>query len=468
MALQAPAPVSAVPEVDDSKINRLVAAQLNKTKMCAMFARGHCRDIQCRFAHSPTELRNAPDLHKTAICRLYAKGLCNDKKCNFAHGEEELRVTPTVYKTQLCNFHQRGHCKKGNRCRHAHGNQELRSFQAAAANKGQNLDNTGSENTDAEVPMSPTKAEETSLYEASPSSYQSSREYGASSPNMDEWCRDLLASIAAAKTLTPHQVPSTILDRTSTPPHASLMYGFPEAQFTPEKVMPPLPPGLQKGSDSHQEPMKVSFRANLSHASTAVSTPLNSPSPALPDYSSIAMSGFSEYPSPSMSGRSSPAVESLESARCAHLGQGVPLARATDHLAWAARVAKAAELELQEEVKEAHIKAQSRIRRAAEIAAAARQCLPPTNAIAAMKPRSPVGGHRSRPWAGDGEIQSGSFETIMNVLRQQPSTQGPSETISNRMPPWFGYSFNEVAGTDLETPLPHGIHYGYNKASILI
>jgi len=120
-----------LPESQDPKLNRLVAAQLCKTKMCAMFARGSCTDPKCKFAHSTSELRHQPDLTKTAICRAFARGQCRDRNCKFAHGEQELRVTPSVYKTQLCNFFERGHCKKGDRCRHAHGATELRSFQAA-------------------------------------------------------------------------------------------------------------------------------------------------------------------------------------------------------------------------------------------------------------------------------------------------------------------------------------------------
>lgn len=123
----APPALPAGPETDP-KLNRLVAAQLCKTKMCAMFARGTCQETQCRFAHSPRELRSPPDLTKTAICRMFARGQCQVASCRFAHGEEELRVTPSVYKTQLCNFFERGHCKKGDRCRHAHGKQELRRF----------------------------------------------------------------------------------------------------------------------------------------------------------------------------------------------------------------------------------------------------------------------------------------------------------------------------------------------------
>lgn len=113
-------------------MNHLVAAQLNKTKLCTMFSRGSCNDGKCRFAHSMNELRSLPDLSKTAICRAFARGKCPDPSCKFAHGEQELRVTPSVYKTQLCNFFARGHCKKGDRCRHAHGHRELRSFQGSA------------------------------------------------------------------------------------------------------------------------------------------------------------------------------------------------------------------------------------------------------------------------------------------------------------------------------------------------
>lgn len=123
---------------DDAGLNHLVVAQLSKTKMCAMFARGSCHDAACRFSHSLKELRAPPDLTKTAMCRAFARGECHDtKNCKFAHGESELRVTESVYKTQLCNFFMRGHCKKGNRCRHAHGNKELRSFRPEVAAKVQ-------------------------------------------------------------------------------------------------------------------------------------------------------------------------------------------------------------------------------------------------------------------------------------------------------------------------------------------
>jgi len=115
-------------ESGDATPNRLVIAQLSKTRMCIKFSKGACKDSECRFAHSSEELRDQPDLTKTAICRAFARGKCLDTECKYAHGETELRGSPTVYKTQLCNFHARGHCKKGDKCRHAHGRKELRAF----------------------------------------------------------------------------------------------------------------------------------------------------------------------------------------------------------------------------------------------------------------------------------------------------------------------------------------------------
>lgn len=116
-------------ESGDATPNRLVIAQLSKTRMCIKFTKGTCKDSECCFAHSEEELRVQPNLAKTAMCRAYQRGKCLDAECKYAHGEDELRVNPNVYKTQLCNFFQRGHCKKGNSCRHAHGHKELRSLQ---------------------------------------------------------------------------------------------------------------------------------------------------------------------------------------------------------------------------------------------------------------------------------------------------------------------------------------------------
>lgn len=118
---------------EEATLNKTVAVQLAKTKICAMFLKGSCTAAVCRFAHSQTELRTQPDLTKTAMCRAYQQGKCNDRTCKFAHGESELRCNLNIYKTQICHFFERGHCKKGNRCRHAHGAFELRSFEGRGA-----------------------------------------------------------------------------------------------------------------------------------------------------------------------------------------------------------------------------------------------------------------------------------------------------------------------------------------------
>jgi hypothetical protein len=103
-------------------------AQLYKTVLCDVFIRrGRCHD-ECSFAHSRQELRERPQLERTSYCKLWSRGRCRDLHCNFAHGEEELRRA-FLYKTQLCKHYACGHCQKGELCRHAHGETELRSSQ---------------------------------------------------------------------------------------------------------------------------------------------------------------------------------------------------------------------------------------------------------------------------------------------------------------------------------------------------
>ncbi|CAK0823897.1 unnamed protein product, partial [Prorocentrum cordatum] len=99
---------------------------LGGTKMCTFFERGKCASNTCRYAHSPEELRSAPNLQKTKLCKLFLQGACNDENCPFAHGDQDIRVTEGIYKTQMCNFFERGYCKKGDRCNHAHGLTDLR------------------------------------------------------------------------------------------------------------------------------------------------------------------------------------------------------------------------------------------------------------------------------------------------------------------------------------------------------
>ena len=98
--------------------------QLRQTTLCVYFSRGRCSRDDCTFAH--TNLRPKPDLRKTAICQQWQQGLCNDEDCNYAHGECEL-IPGELFKTGLCNyFATKGKCRKGDLCRHAHGEAEIR------------------------------------------------------------------------------------------------------------------------------------------------------------------------------------------------------------------------------------------------------------------------------------------------------------------------------------------------------
>ena len=52
--------------------------------------------MSCPFAHSESELREAPSLAATGLCYEFARsGYCrNGQGCRFAHGEHELRPLP--------------------------------------------------------------------------------------------------------------------------------------------------------------------------------------------------------------------------------------------------------------------------------------------------------------------------------------------------------------------------------------
>ncbi|EAR84929.3 zinc finger C-x8-C-x5-C-x3-H type protein (macronuclear) [Tetrahymena thermophila SB210] len=102
---------------------------LKKTKMCANFASGNClKGDQCSFAHSEAELKQKPDLNKTKLCEEFEKNkVCNNESCCFAHGIDDLRHTDDFYKTSLCfNFSKEGKCENGDKCRYAHGENELK------------------------------------------------------------------------------------------------------------------------------------------------------------------------------------------------------------------------------------------------------------------------------------------------------------------------------------------------------
>ncbi|CAE7206610.1 mex-5 [Symbiodinium sp. CCMP2456] len=100
---------------------------MKKTKMCEFHKEGRCKyGADCAFAHTESELQQAPDLRKTRLCRAFLQGKCDDSDCKFAHGEEELRASNICFKTALCTWFEKGNCQSGAQCRFAHGVEELR------------------------------------------------------------------------------------------------------------------------------------------------------------------------------------------------------------------------------------------------------------------------------------------------------------------------------------------------------
>lgn len=108
-----------------------------KTRLCSRLASGSCEwGETCNFAHSEYELRGLNDLSSTRMCpQLLQNGCCNKQGCRFAHDEKELKATDSLYKTSICiEFKKLGRCRLGPRCRHAHGESELRPKPVALFN----------------------------------------------------------------------------------------------------------------------------------------------------------------------------------------------------------------------------------------------------------------------------------------------------------------------------------------------
>ena len=111
-------------------IPNCVRSLLYKTEFCRYYTTGTCcQGDSCNYAHTEFELRVRPDLSKTRLCPSFGEmRKCVDKDCTYAHSDRELRVTLGIFKTQLCLHDERGHCKRGDRCRHAHGMSDLRTY----------------------------------------------------------------------------------------------------------------------------------------------------------------------------------------------------------------------------------------------------------------------------------------------------------------------------------------------------
>lgn len=113
-----------VPEA--SKKVRDSTKWLHKTRLCVYSIQGSCRlGSKCSFAHTATEVQDAPNLHKTQLCVAFQEGKCSNENCTFAHGEEELRLSPN-FKNKLCKWFGKGKCRNGDECGFAHGLEELR------------------------------------------------------------------------------------------------------------------------------------------------------------------------------------------------------------------------------------------------------------------------------------------------------------------------------------------------------
>ncbi|KAF4693018.1 hypothetical protein FOZ60_012009 [Perkinsus olseni] len=105
-----------------------VRKQFLRTKLCKHFLRGCCLyGDKCTYAHDYSQIQVRPDLRKTKMCQANLEGRCpyRAEECQFAHSTEDLKATPGLFKTVLCSWWQKGKCDMGDKCRFAHGEEEL-------------------------------------------------------------------------------------------------------------------------------------------------------------------------------------------------------------------------------------------------------------------------------------------------------------------------------------------------------
>ncbi|CBZ55671.1 putative zinc finger (CCCH type) protein [Neospora caninum Liverpool] len=122
-------PSSPSNRLQTDKRHKLTFNNFYKTKLCPWYIKGSCHwGASCNYAHALSEQREAVDLTKTKLCPTWlSHSVCRNPKCRYAHDYSELRATTDVFKTSLCSFFIKGiPCPMENRCRFAHGVQELR------------------------------------------------------------------------------------------------------------------------------------------------------------------------------------------------------------------------------------------------------------------------------------------------------------------------------------------------------
>ncbi|CAD2099923.1 zinc finger protein, putative [Plasmodium vinckei] len=110
----------------------LIKKQFFKTKMCPFQKnKNYClNESDCHYAHSIDELKPMPDLRNTKLCDYIKKKLpCKDINCKFAHDTEMLKpsVHLATYKSTICSFWGKGKCFNGNKCRFAHGTNDIKA-----------------------------------------------------------------------------------------------------------------------------------------------------------------------------------------------------------------------------------------------------------------------------------------------------------------------------------------------------
>ncbi|ETB58311.1 hypothetical protein YYC_03943 [Plasmodium yoelii 17X] len=110
----------------------LIKKQFFKTKMCPFQKnKNYClNESDCHYAHSIDELKPMPDLRNTKLCDYIKKKMpCKDVNCKFAHDTETLKpsVHLATYKSTICSFWGKGKCFNGNKCRFAHGTNDIKA-----------------------------------------------------------------------------------------------------------------------------------------------------------------------------------------------------------------------------------------------------------------------------------------------------------------------------------------------------